>query len=217
VTSQATGVRRVHIDVLSARAELLLVLRVSMAIVVGTWIYVASAADAGGGAGARRNLLPFQKLIADRASEEQRMFRELQEGLLEAEAGRSATSAWPMPESLADNGVPPFAIDPTRRTPYTWKLLQSGTMVNYLGLPKDNRQPAWLVVIQEPVPGVPPDQNFEDEEHHRLADGAMLHVSTWVHTGGESIADRLVRMPQSEGWTQLYAVTPRQNFSVPAR
>jgi hypothetical protein len=64
------------------------------------------------------------------------------------------------------------------------------------------------VWVQEPEPGVPPDQNFEDEEHHRLIDGTMLHVSTWSHARGPRVPPRIVRVPQAEGWTQLYAVGP---------
>jgi hypothetical protein len=178
-----------------------------MAIVVGVWIYVAAAAGTGG-APAERHLLPFQKLIADRGQEEQRTFRELQEALLEAEAARSSTGAWPTPVALATNGVPPFTPDPTKRSVYEWRLVQSGTIVNYLGLPKNPSESAWLLLVQEPVPGVPPDQTFEDEEHHRLASGAMLHVSTWVHTDGGTVRTEIIRMPQAEGWVQLYAVGP---------
>jgi hypothetical protein len=217
MTAAATTTRRVEIEALSARAEALILVRVSMAVVVGVWLYVASASALGGSAVTRRNLLPFQKLMADRAVNEQRMFRELQEGLLEAEAGRSTISAWPTPASLASNGVPPFAPDPTRRSTYEWKLQESGSLVEYLGLPTNGEQPAWLLLIQEPVPGVPPDQTFEDEEHHRLPDGAMLHVSTWVHSGGRAVPDRLVRMPQAEGWIQLYAVGPVSQPVSPSR
>jgi hypothetical protein len=65
-----------------------------------------------------------------------------------------------------------------------------------------------LLLVQEPEPGVPPDQNFEDEEHHRLLDGSMLHVSTWSHADGAAIPARLTTMPQAEGWLQVYAVPP---------
>jgi hypothetical protein len=195
----------VVVQSLSARAELLTLLRVAMAIVAAVGLYVATAA--GGGATTARNLMPFQKLIADRPSDDQRMFRELQEGLLEAEAMRSTNNAWPIPSELADAGVPPFAPDPTRRRAYEWRLNRGGTLVNYLGIPKDGDAPAWLIVVQEPEPGVPPDQPFEDQEHHRLLSGAMLHVATWTHENGQAVADRIVRMPQTEGWTQLYSVS----------
>jgi hypothetical protein len=121
---------------------------------------------------------------------------------------RALDGAWPSSETLAGDGIPPFAADPTRRIGYTWQMLQSGSMVNYLGIPKNAAAPAWLVLIQEPEPGVPPDQTFEDEEHHRLSTGQMLHVSSWTHSSSPPVTARLVRMPQAEGWTQLYAVGP---------
>ena len=198
--------RAEHVTPLSARAELLVLVRAAMAIVAGVFIYVATTVGGGASPG-QRNLMPFQKLIGDRPSDDQRMFRELQEGLLEAEAMRSGNNAWPTTSALADAGIPPFAADPTRRRAYEWRLIQSGTLVNYLGRPTDEDAPAWLIVVTEPEPGVPPDQTFEDQEHHRLLNGAMLHVATWTHANGRATSDRLVRMPQTEGWIQLYAVS----------
>jgi hypothetical protein len=201
-----SGIGPQEVQPLSARAELLILVRAAMAIVAGVFVYVATTVG-GGASPSERNLMPFQKLIADRPFDEQRMFRELQEGLLEAEAIRSTENAWPTTSALADAGIPPFAADPTRRRAYDWRLNRNGTLVNYLGLPKDHDGPAWLIVVLEPEPGVPPDQPFEDQEHHRLLSGAMLHVATWVHPNGRAIADRIVRMPQTEGWIQLYAVS----------
>jgi len=198
--------RAEHVTPLSARAELLVLVRAAMAIVAGVFIYVATTVGGGASPG-QRNLMPFQKLVADRPSDDQRMFRELQEGLLEAEAMRSGNNAWPTTSALADAGIPPFAADPTRRRAYEWRLIQNGTLVNYLGRPTDEDAPAWLIVVTEPEPGVPPDQTFEDQEHHRLLNGAMLHVATWTHANGRATSDRLVRMPQTEGWIQLYAVS----------
>ena len=207
--SVAIEARRIQIQPPSARTELLLVLRASMAITVGVWLYVASSAGiVGGGVAGRRNLLPFQKIIADRPFDEQRMFRELQEGLLEAEAARSTNTSWPTVQSLAAEGIPPFEADPTMRSIYRWRLLQGGTLVNYLGIPQAADAPGWLLLVQEPEPGAPPDPAGEDEEHHRLVNGPMLHVSTWIRPNGQRIDDRLVRLPQAEGWTQLYAVGP---------
>ncbi|HEY7290065.1 MAG TPA: hypothetical protein VH583_09535 [Vicinamibacterales bacterium] len=216
----STAARSVTVTPLSARSELLLVVRAAMVIAVGVWMYVAATASGAGGGAAgtsARNLLPYQKLVADRPFAEQRMFRELQEGLVEAEASRSTNGSWPDAAALADNGIPPFATDPTRRSSYTWSTTKSGTIVNYLGLPANPNEPAWLLLIQEPEPGVPPDQNFEDEEHNRLASGAMLHVSTWLHANGAAIGQRIVRLPQAEGWTQIYAVGPAARQAPPAR
>ena len=59
---------------------------------LGMWMFLAtdtvSVRDAGSAA---RHLLPFQSLAQDRPALEQRMFRELQEGLLEAESTRAST------------------------------------------------------------------------------------------------------------------------------
>ena len=211
------GTRRVQIETRSARAELLLVVRAGMAITIGVWLYLASSSAASGGAPSARNLLPFQKPIADRPSSEQRVFRELQEGLIEAEAARSSNGSWPAVPTLAESGIPPFAADPTQHPAYAWALLQGGTLVNYLGIPKSGDAPAWLLLVQEPEAGAPPDPAAEDEEHHRLVNGSMLHVSIWLHANGRQIGPRLVRVPQAEGWTQLYAVGPSIQPLVPSR
>jgi hypothetical protein len=207
MTTVASVPRRVAVELLSTRQEIVYIVRVAVTIVLGVWLYLASSL--GGASATRRNLLPYQTLIQNRPETDQRMFRELQEGLLEAERGRSADGAWPDAKALADQGVPPFATDPTAKSAvFRWQLLKSGTLVNYLGLPDRAGVPAWLLLIQEPDPGVPPDQTFEDEEHNRLLGGTMLHVSTWSYADGLRASGKLVRLPQAEGWTQIYAVGP---------
>ena len=180
-----------------------------MVVIIGVWMYLATDSGAFRGAsGDKRQLLPFQALIQDRPSTEQRMFRELQEGLLEAERRRAEEGRWPAVPTLAGDGIPPFALDPTAKGGlYDWRLIASGTLVNYLGLPQRPDAPAWLLVIQEPEPGAPPDPAREDEEHHRLITGTMLHVSTWLRTDAR-VASRISRTPQAEDWIQLYAVGP---------
>jgi hypothetical protein len=213
----AAAIRRTRVVPLSARAELGNVVRVSMVIVVGAWMFLASHSAQFRDAGmANPNLLPFQVMIRDRPAQDQRMFRELQEGLLEAEARRTSTGAWPAVAELAGDGVPPFAPDPTAKgARYDWHLVQSGTFVNYLGIPRPADAPAWLVLVQEPEPSAPPDPAREDEEHHKLITGIMLHVSTWARADGR-VANRIVRAPQAEGWTQFYAVGPSP-FPPPPR
>jgi hypothetical protein len=144
------------------------------------------------------------------------MFRELQEGLLEAEAIRASSGTWPSPASLAGEGIPPFAADPTARGGrYEWRLTVAGAWVNYLGVPARDGAPVWLVLVQEPEPGAPPDPAREDEEHHRLLNGEMLHVSTWVRSDSR-VPTGTVRSPQAEGWTQLYAVGPSVSAPITA-
>jgi hypothetical protein len=199
--------RRVAVERLSTRQELVHIVRVAVAIVLGVWIYLASAL--GDTRAARNNLLPYQTVVQNRPEADQRMFRELQEGLLEAERARSADGVWPDPTVLAEQGIPPFATDPTvKNAVFRWQLLRSGPLVNYLGIPDRPGVPAWLVLAQEPDPGVPPDQTFEDEEHNRLLDGTMLHVSTWSYADGLHASGKIVRLPQAEGWTQIYAIGP---------
>jgi hypothetical protein len=196
--------RRVVVEPLTPRAELINVVRAGMVIVVGTWIYIAIHIS--GDANANRRLFSYQAMVQDRPSTEQRTFRELQEGLLEAEVRRAAAGTWPTPASLAADGVPPFAADPTAKGgTYRWSLLQSGVNVNYIGVPDRSDAPAWLLVVMEPDPNAPPDLAREDEEHHKLATGAMLHVSTWVRSDG-NVPAKMVRLPQAEGWTQLFAI-----------
>jgi hypothetical protein len=209
MTSAADPIRHVEVLPPSARAELGNVVRFSMVIVIGVWMVLATDSATFRDAGtSNRHLLPFQVLVQDRPPIEQRMFRELQEGLLEAETRRADRGTWPAVPSLASDGIPPFALDPTAKGGlYDWHLTTSGTFVNYLGLPQRTGAPAWLVLVQEPTPGAPPDPALEDEEHHRLITGDMLHVSTWVRADAR-VATRIIRTPQAEGWTQLYAVGP---------
>jgi hypothetical protein len=209
MSGAAVTVRRVEVHPPSSRVELGNVVRFSMVIVIGAWMFLAADSatfrDAGS---ATRHLLPFQTLIQDRPALDQRMFRELQEGLLEAESRRASSGAWPSVAALAADGIPPFALDPTARGGrYDWHLTVNGAFVNYLGLPQRSGSPAWLVLVQEPERGAPPDPAREDEEHHRLLGGDMLHVSTWVRADAR-VPPGTIRAPQAEGWTQLYAVGP---------
>jgi hypothetical protein len=209
MTATADAIRRIEVRPPSARDELLSVVRVGMLVVIGAWMVLAadSATFRNEEAGVR-HLLPFQALIRDRPPLDQRMFRELQEGLLEAEMRRVDQRTWPPPAALAADGIPPFAIDPTAKGgPYTWQLLTNGFFVNYLGIPQRADASAWLVLVQEPDPKGLPDPAREDEEHHRLSSGEMLHVSTWTRADPR-VPIRVVRTPQAEGWTQLYAVGP---------
>ena len=153
----------------------------------------------------RAGLLPYQHLVSDAPSADQRMFRELREGLLEAERGRATTGRWPDAAALAAEGIPPFAFDPTRKdAAYRWSTLMQGTTVNYVGIPSTPSAFAWLLLIVEPEAGAPPDPAPNDETHHRLPDGTTLHVSVWQvleKSRGGGIA--VTPLPQNKGWTQL--------------
>jgi hypothetical protein len=162
-------IRSVEIAPLSAGNELLAVARTAMAIAAATWLYLAIGPFAFSNAGsAQRNLWPYQSLIQDRPSDEQRMFRELQVGLLEAETMRSTTGEWPTVATLAAEGVEPFAPNPALKgSSYTWRLIRDGRFINYIAVPATAPAPtpgrptsvagapAWLLLLQEPDPAAP--------------------------------------------------------------
>jgi hypothetical protein len=196
----------------SASGETRLVLRASAAIVFGALFVIGlHAGTAGPGGGPRAgDLAPFQVLFRDASPAVQLMFRELQEGVREAENGRAAGGRWPAVGSLAEQGVPPFASDAVAKPGYRWRLVQDGVYVNYLGVPAPGSSAAdFLVLIQEPAsgsvePGVasPPP----DELHHRLTDGTPLQVSIWFRAGGSPAPDgAAITRPFAEGWTQVLA------------
>ena len=215
-----SDIRTVEIRPPSVRSETTMVIRLAVVIAALVGFYLANTAwDAGGSAPRANNLLPYQVLMRDRPPADQLMFRELQEGLLEAERGYSSTGSWPDPSMLAADGIPPFAPDPTAKGAiYTWTVLKRGPYINYRGTPAARDDPAWLLLIQEPAPDAPPDLSPEDEEHHRLSGAVLLHVSLWVQTAGASTGSALalVRTPQAEGWTQLRAGPLTTSSAQPA-
>jgi hypothetical protein len=190
----------------SARREAANVLRMAALILIVTWIYLANTAVPRAGLTAGQGLIAYQKLFRNLNPQEQRMFLSLHEGLLEAENVRSASGAWPRPGDLAGQGIPPFAVDPiASREKYTWTFHQEGNLINYLGLPAEAHLPAFLLSIQEPTPGAAPDTAPNDEQHHRLTHGEVLHVAVWMHGEGAKLSDILYGQPESTGWTQLLA------------
>jgi uncharacterized protein DUF6162 len=210
------SIRTVEIHPPSVRAETLNVVKASAAIVVLVAAYLFRPAMFGGvseqAASRPADLLPFQSLVGDATSPDQRMFRELQEGLLEAERIRAVTGRWPEVAALAAEGIPPFTADPTRKTAsYRWSTLVQGGTVNYVGIPTTPSAPAWLLAVIEPEPGAPPDPSPLDETHHRLPglpDGTTLHVSIWqVPENTRRSGFSAVALPQNEGWTQLLVGT----------
>ena len=202
----------VQIQPPSVRIETLNVLKVAAAIVVFVTAYIfRPSVGAPEVAVPSLGLLPYQKLIRDAAPGEQRMFRELQEGLLEAERIRAETGRWPDVAALEAEGIPPFASDPTRKIDYTWTSVRQDWATNYLGVPSDRSQPAWVLVILEPEPGAPADPAPNDETHHRLPDGTTLHVSIWnVPEEKRRSGFAALRLPQNEGWTNWLVGTNAQ-------
>lgn len=209
--SVSPTVTTVEIAAPTPRAEFVAVMRASMLVCLGVWLFLVGhgAADDSLVGGARKNLLPFQSVVQDRSTDDQRMFRELQVGLIEAQNMRSTGGAWPDAAALARDGIEPFAPDPTRKgARYAWRVQRDGYYVSYRGEPDGPDAPAWLLLIQEPNPDLPAEPFQNDEEHARLLDGTVLHVSIWVHPDGLPEPDTPLRLPQNEGWTQLFAAGP---------
>lgn len=206
-------VRDVEITALSARAELVTVLRLAMGVVLAAALYLGTQRQVRGDAPpAARNLLPYQALIQTHGAVDQRMFRVLQVALIEAQNVRSTSGEWPDVPVMAAEGIEPFVVDPTQKAPhYTWRMIRAGLTVTYLGIPDGEGAPAWLAMIQEPDPSSPAEAYQNDEEHARLLDGTLLHVSIWRHVNGARVVPRPVRLPQAEGWSQLFAVGPSRS------
>ena len=201
-------IRSTEIRPPSVRAETLNVAKAAAAVIVVVVAYLFRPSFGDGSlADARRSstLLPYQKLVADSSPVEQRTFRELQEGLLEAERIRATTGRWPDVAALEAEGIPPFAPDPTRKGPsYKWTSVRQDWTTNYVGVPSDPSAPAWTLVILEPAPGEPPDPAPNDETHHRLPDGTTLHVTIWtMPEQSRRSGFAALRLPQNEGWIQL--------------
>jgi hypothetical protein len=192
-----SGIRTVEVRPPSARREAGFVLLAATAI-AGALFVIAPGSGAGTGPPAGE-LLPFQVRFRDAPPAVQRMYREMQEGLLEAERRRAATKAWPAVATLAADGIPPFAL---ARPPYRWTLVRDDVFVDYFGLPEAGG-PAFLVLVQEPYANTT-DASPADEVHHWLADGTLLHVSIWFRDGAPAVpADRPVTQPAASGWTQV--------------
>ena len=206
---QAQGVRTVEILPPSARTETLNVLKAAAAVsvIMAVYLFRPSFTTQSSNLQSRQSsiavgLLPYQRLIRDASSAEQRTYRELQEGLLEAERLRAQTGQWPDVATLASQGIPPFAADPTQKVPYKWTAVRQDWAINYLGVPSDAAAPAWVLVILEPEPGAPADPAPNDETHHRLPDGTTLHVSVWnMPEAKRRSGFAALRLPQNEGWT----------------
>jgi hypothetical protein len=165
-----------------------------------------SAPDAAKG----RGLLPFQVLFRDLPDAEQRMFREMQEGALEAIRLRAADGTWPAAEKLAGDGIPPFAAAAVDKSPMRWTLRNAGLLFQYVGVATQPERPqAFMIFIQEPDPtsGEKAVPSVVDEEHQTLPDGTLLHVTYWKGSR-ESVAPSIILEPAMDGWLQIRVRTP---------
>lgn len=189
-----------------ARIALLAVL-----IVVGVagYLFVRGGDSA---ADDRKNLLPYQLLARTLAEPAQHTHAALRQGLLAAESDRARLNRWPDASTLRDHGVAPF--DGTGGPRLTWYSFMQSTTINYVGIPADDIEPAWILAIQEPESGAPPDPSPDDDEHHRLPDGTTLHIYVWMHRFGGRVTPAFVPQPQAEGWVQVFAAPPNPLFPL---
>jgi hypothetical protein len=193
----------------SARAETWAVVRALFHIAYWSALVVSAQAHASGRAPAASDPSPFERRFQDLPSADQRLFRSLQEGIVEAERLRSATGRWPAVAALAERGVPPFAPDPLDRARYGWQRLETGTKVDYVGTPAPGSgREGMFAVIVEPDPGSPPDPTATpDEIHHRLDDGTMIHVTLWMGPPLAAQDQAFSLLPPEKGYRQVVAGT----------
>lgn len=184
----------------STARESALVLKLVFHIVLWSSIVVFGHPNRGAEAG----VLPFERRFQDLDSGQQRIFRLLQEGLLEAEAARVRTGAWPTAEQLAAEAVPPFAPDPLDRDGYSWRLLVKDRVANYLGTPRvGSGKKAFLLILSEPETNVVDALTPVDEQHHRLSSGVLIHVGYWMGPGLDDPTRPVDYANPDDGWLRV--------------
>jgi hypothetical protein len=170
---------------------------------------VESGETSGGG------LMSYQVLFRNLPGNEQRVFREMQEGSLEILRIHGDASTWPDVDALARGGVPPFAPDLLDKSGMRWRLRRSGLVSQYLGVPAAvDSEPAFMLMIQEPDPqtGEKAVAGVVDEEHQLLTDGRLLHVTYWKRPARPSAPDASLE-PALRGWVQIRVRTPLEEVT----
>lgn len=210
MSAPAGSPRTVQIHSPSAARETSMVARALFFLLYGSALVLSAEIRGGGSAEAAPSSI-FERRFQDLDAADQRLYRALREGMIEAESRRSAKGAWPGVASLAQEGIPPFAADPLDHARYTWTARIGATVSNYIGTPAaDSGRKALVVVITEPEPGTPSDPLAPvDEVHHRLADGAMIHVTVWM---GPPLAEAnapLSVLPIEQGYQQILATAAK--------
>ncbi len=194
------------------RGESASAVRAALLVVVVALLWIGgrnrgASNGAGDGAAAR---LPYQIAFATLPSELQRSLRELHEGTLELIRLRGDDGRWPEAARLAAEGIPPFADDGVARGRRRWSSLSSPYLRQYLGSAnREDGTRALLIQLLEPRPGEmegrdPRAPVMLDEQHRRLADGTLLHVSFWIApTGFRSERDEPIADPARAGFQQV--------------
>lgn len=126
----------------------------------------------------------WQRPVSELTATQQKFFGALREQLRKAESERSKNKTWP-----AATGV----------FPEGFTLAQQGIYVNYSGESEGLR---WLVLFIEPDPRFGAEKVPEDDEHHVLSDGTMIHVTVWTQPISEPRPERVTAFPAAEGWVE---------------
>ena len=159
--------------------------------------------------------LSFQILFRDLPFAEQRVFREMQEGLTEAMGRRASAGSWPTVDALAQADIPPFAPDPLDKAAVRWTMQRDGLVVNYHGVPTAGSadSPEFLILIQESDPATAQQTSLPslaDEEHRFLPDGLLLHVTYWERPRAPAASGAPFGQPELLGWLQIRVTGPFQ-------
>jgi len=170
------------------------VIALGVLIIATVGIYLALRSSALESTGAAGSLMPYQTLVRDLPSSDQALYASLYGQFAGLENARAVTGKWPDAATL-------------ELASYAWSGARQGFYLNYLAKPaSDVSAAAWLLVIQEPDPLATPDPAPNDETHHRLPDGTVLHVGVWSHRFGGQVPSDFVRQPEASGWTQVLTV-----------
>jgi len=203
----------------SASGESAFVLRAAIAVVLAA-LFVISSRQRAGSAG-ELPIQSWQRRFADLSGSLQRDYRELREGYVEAARARSKDGAWPEPEKLAQEGVPPFANDGVDGRLRDWRIVRDGRTAFYVGGTRAQvseratrgkvgdgaARPDLLLRVIESAPSDFENRDpntWSDEEHQRLADGTLVHVTTWYRASGAgAVEGGAAFQPEMAGWTQM--------------
>lgn len=153
------------------------------------WLLVALVVFGVGTFVSRRTEKPpeapsWQRPVSELSEPQQKFFKTLREQLRKAEEERGRNKKWPEAAGIFPEG---------------FKFEQQGIYVNYSGESAGLR---WLVLFIEPDPRFPPEKVPEDDEHHVLSDGTMIHVTVWTQPMSEARSERVTAFPAAEGWLE---------------
>ncbi len=204
------------------RGETAAVVRAAVAIAVVALLWIGRGNQALGGADNAATEQPWQRLFAGLPGSAQRAVRELHEAALELLRLRDEVGAWPDVATLAADGIEPFAGAAAKRDA-TFAREQRAGAWQYIGRPAAGATAgALLLQILEPQPGELEGRDPRvpvalDEQHRRLRDGTLLHVSFWIATDGASaLPEGFLADPALHGLRQvLIGPSARTNESSP--